>query len=722
MGGAVKDFAVSSDAQQALCKLLQKLGLISEVHFEAGINHTEHCPITALAKQGVLEEPKAIKSVAEKLQIKAAVFDRKQSTITLGLLDNFRLQEVSLQQWRDMRALPVELGDNFLVVAYANPLDPNSIRSLQMRLRLEIRPAIASEEKILNIVSKKLNASNVFDLDSILEQGSEELLKQRSQQPDAHFESKVEGEDVEAPPVVRLVNKILCEAVERGASDIHLHPENDGLNVKVRIDGILQPLFGVPAHLGKSTISRLKLLSGMNIAEHRKPQDGRLRIKTGFGVKDLRLSCAPTVHGENIVIRVLTSDLTRINFETLGFNSDQKGHIERALRGSSRVILSTGPTGSGKTSTLYACLLALCDGKNNIITIEDPIEYRIHGISQIQVNPKSGLSFAEGLRSILRQDPDIIMVGEIRDAETGSIAMQAAQTGHLVLSTLHTNTAAGAITRLQDLGVPAYLVASSVSTIVAQRLVRRLCPNCAESESEVRLADYSSLGLDPSVVKKAKGCEECSNTGFKGRSGIFSMLDITDELRVLIRKGCSEIEIEECAAQGGYRTLQQAGIEQLNDGITSIDELERVLGPLSAARMPTLQNGSHAPSPGISKRRLLLVEDEENTRMVLSLLFEREMFDVEQAADGLEAIEKIYSLPPEIIVCDLMMPRMNGIELIQKLRNDPRMRSIPVLMLTAANTENNELEAIGRGADDFVSKTSDSKVLVARVHRLLERS
>jgi Tfp pilus assembly pilus retraction ATPase PilT/CheY-like chemotaxis protein len=448
----------------------------------------------------------------------------------------------------------------------------------------------------------------------------------------------------------------------------------------------------------------------------------------------LRVSVLPTVHGENVVARILSSDQSFASFDSLGIPKEVERRFRRVLSGSSRVILVTGPTGSGKTSTLYAGLLHLNDGKNNIITIEDPIEYRIQGINQIQVNPKTGMTFAETLRSVLRQDPDVVMVGEIRDKETASIAMQVAQTGHLVLSTLHTNTAPAAITRLRDLGVASYLIASSVGSVVAQRLVRRLC-ECAVPVSGEIGKRCGELQIESAQLKMACGCDKCGNTGYKGRVGIFSFFEVSEEIAEAIRQEKSEVEIANLARAFGYLTLEESGLDLVKQGVTTIDELERVLGSLesyaknsaqTAGTRPTKEPTLHAAAakrPGpMQKRKILLVEDEENTRTVLALLLQREHFEVIEAENGLEALDRVYEHGPELIVCDLMMPKMSGVEMLRKLRADDRTRDIPVLILTAADDEKNELSLIGGGADDFMSKTTDSKIMVARVHRLLGRA
>ncbi|MBN8548992.1 MAG: Flp pilus assembly complex ATPase component TadA [Deltaproteobacteria bacterium] len=726
----MKELAVSSHAQRALIKLLVKNGLLEPKDIEQ-FPDNDSCPISYFARRGRFNESEAIKAVAKALGIPITTVDKHNLARIVHTLEHPLFAKFAASRWRELRAVPVDMGDAYVVVAMANPLDHDAKSALEFDLGREVRISIAQEDQIQALLADKMNASALFDLDSLMgEKKNEEDQKITDIQKQ---ESSIFQGDASSAPIVRLVNKIFSDAVQHGASDIHLTPDKDKVAVRIRVDGIIQHLFDIPQQAHAAVLTRIKLLCGMDIAERRKPQDGRLRIKTALGAKDLRVSVLPTVHGENVVARILSSDLTLSSFSSLGVPADVEKHLLRNLSGSSKVILVTGPTGSGKTSTLYAGLLHLHDGKNNIITIEDPIEYRIQGVNQIQVNPKIGMTFAETLRSVLRQDPDVVMVGEIRDKETASTAMQVAQTGHLVLSTLHTNSAPAAITRLRDLGIPSYLIASSVGSVVAQRLVRRLCDCCVPAEGPV-LERCKELGLPTDQVKQAKGCDQCAHSGFKGRVGIFSFLDFSEPIIEAIRQDASEAEIARLARESGYRTLEESGLAFVQQGVTSIDELERTLGVIDLESMKrngaAIVSRAHVSGPvepqrssgPLGKRKILLVEDEENTRTVLSMLFQREHFEVIEATNGVEGLDCVYQYGPELIVCDLMMPKMNGLEMVQKLKNDSRTREIPVIVLTAADDEKNELSLIGGGADDFVSKTTDSKIMMARVHRLLGRA
>jgi type II secretory ATPase GspE/PulE/Tfp pilus assembly ATPase PilB-like protein len=477
----MKELAVSSSAQSALLRLMVKVELIS-THQSEQFKESDACPLAFFSRQGLFNEAEALTQVAAKLKIPQVIFDKNQLAQSVHCLENPIVQPVPLGRWRSLRSVPLEFGEKSIVIAMANPLDHEAKGSLEFTLGRAVHVRLASEEQILGVLSAKVNDSAVFDLDSLGGMNSEPTQAEASLDRNSFGgqEASIYQGEASSAPIVRLVNKIFSDAVQLGASDVHVTPEKDKLVVKARVDGVMQNILEVPAVAKRGVTSRIKLLCGMDIAEHRKPQDGRLRIKTAAGPRDLRISTVPAAHGENIVARILTSEVSHVSFEQLGMAADIEAQLKQALASSSRVVLVTGPTGSGKTSTLYSSLLHLLDGTCNIITIEDPIEYRLAGLTQIQVNSKIGMNFAESLRAVLRQDPDVVMVGEIRDTETASVAMQVAQTGHLVLSTLHTNTAAAAVTRLRDLGVAPYLIASSLGAVLAQRLVRKpLTPWCS---------------------------------------------------------------------------------------------------------------------------------------------------------------------------------------------------------------------------------------------------
>jgi general secretion pathway protein E len=387
-------------------------------------------------------------------------------------------------------------------------------------------------------------------------------------------------DDTSDAPVIRLVNHMISQAVKAGASDIHVEPFQEVLKIRYRIDGILYEMFNPPKGLQASLISRVKVMAKMNIAEKRVPQDGRAQVRIGDQEIDIRISTVPTSHGERLVMRLLNKSGYFLEFSQFGLSVDNYRLIHKIIRQNNGIVLVTGPTGSGKTTTLYAALSKINSPDKNIITIEDPVEYNLQGIGQIQVNNKTGITFARGLRAIVRQDPDIVLIGEIRDLETAEIAIQSALTGHLVFSTLHTNDSAGAVTRLVDLGVEPYLIASSVNSVIAQRLVRVLCPACKVpyqlDETHTSVLNTSGEALVGKQAYKPVGCSRCFNTGYAGRQAIFEIMLMTDELKSLVLKTSDANQIRAAALSAGMVTLRRDGMAKVVNGITSIDEVLRV--------------------------------------------------------------------------------------------------------------------------------------------------
>jgi type IV pilus assembly protein PilB len=549
--------------------------------------------------------------------------------------------------------------------------------------------------------------------------------------------------DTKLPPIVRLVNQILSDAATAGASDIHIEPQEASVQVRQRVDGLLRDVLTIPHHLQDQTISRLKIISGMDIAERRKPQDGRSRLRFQGRRIDLRVSTLPTHFGEKVVIRLLNSDRAILPIEEIGLAPANLKAMRSFLAHAQGMILVTGPTGSGKTSTLYTSLNSIKSSNNNIITLEDPIEIQLPGINQMQINSKAGVTFAGGLRSILRQDPNVILVGEIRDQETAEIALQAAQTGHLLLSTVHTNDAPATITRLFDLGIQPFLVASSLLGIVAQRLVRRPCPFCAvpqspSAEAIEKAGGWSRLPADARWVV-GKGCQKCGMTGIKGRIAIHEVLEVNEEIRELISNRASEQAIRKAAKRTGMRTLFEDGLDKAAHGLTTLDELLRVASADETGERigETRSSGSGAtvtpplaaqavgpivPSRDLSHLRVLVVEDSPTIASVVKYFLELEGFEVLLAGNGLVGLEIARQAVPDIIVSDVNMPGMGGVEMVKAIRLDPRLSGIRILMLTSEASIECETAGLEAGADDYILKPVEPRRLAARVQALLARS
>jgi len=478
-----------------------------------------------------------------------------------------------------LKLIPISKNNGELVIAMANPLDVYAIDFVRDHTKIKkIKSLMASEEDILNAIT---NYYELGEYDDILERlGTEVEFKEEEYEEDS---KKLEAISREAP-IIQLVNMLIVQGVKDRASDVHVEPIEKGLLIRFRIDGMLHDIRTLPNTIKSAIISRIKILSKMDIAERRLPQDGRFQVTFGNREVDLRVSTIPTVFGEKIVLRLLDKSKGLIRLEQLGFIPEQLEEFKSIIYKPYGIILLTGPTGSGKTTTLYATLNEVNSKDKNIITVEDPVEYKLKRVNQIQVKPKINLTFANTLRSILRQDPDIIMVGEIRDAETAQIAVQAALTGHLVLSTLHTNDAPSAITRLIDMNVESFLISSSVIAVIAQRLVRVICENCKE-EYEPGKDIISGLHINANSTTDGKvklyrgaGCSLCKNTGYYGRTSIYELIVLDEDIRELIISKASSNIIKDAAIKKGMKTLKDCGLEKVLQGITTIEEVLRVAG------------------------------------------------------------------------------------------------------------------------------------------------
>jgi type IV pilus assembly protein PilB len=476
---------------------------------------------------------------------------------------------------RRYSAVPVGLDeDGTLVVAMADPLNVLAIDDLRMVTRREVRPVLALPEDIAAVLRQSQQ------VDEVVEDLAEE----------ARADEAVRAIDLDTgadqAPVVRFVNSVISRAVEEGASDIHFEPQARQMIVRYRVDGVLRQATAVPTRISGGVVSRIKIMADLDIAERRMPQDGRIGLSIGGRSADLRVACLPTVHGEKVVIRVLDKGNVPLQLGELGFSPEVLERFERCYRRPYGAVLVTGPTGSGKSTTLYGTLNQINTAARNIITVEDPVEYRMVGVNQMQVNPKAGLTFAAGLRSILRCDPDIVMIGEIRDRETAQIAVESALTGHLVLATIHTNDAPGALTRLTEMGVEPFLSASAVAGILAQRLARRLCTHCKEPTDVTQAVLREAMDVpalprnlpDPVRVYRAVGCARCQETGYRGRLGVYEMLVMSETMERLTVAGASSDEIQRQARREGMRTLREDGLLKVLSGHTTIEEIGRAVG------------------------------------------------------------------------------------------------------------------------------------------------
>jgi len=552
-----------------LTDVIVDLGLAPRDRVEDAINaarQAQTTPEAVLVERGDLTADGLSRAIAERhgldhLDLSAFEVDMAAANL------------VSTSTARRYEALPVAFADErTLIVAMADPANVRAVDDLAVMTGCEIRPAVASHDDIAAVVSR-LTQLDAAVVDAAVEQPDDGDADSAAEVVDLR-------ESADDAPVIKLVNQIVAQAVERGASDVHLEPDGTQLRVRFRIDGVLIETANVPRRMVAGVISRVKIMSDLDIAERRLPQDGRVGMTIDGHHVDLRVVTLPSVHGESVVMRILDKDSVVMELDKLGMAEGERDKFRRAFKQAFGAVLVTGPTGSGKSTSLYAALGELNTPEKNIITIEDPVEYQLTGITQVQVNPKAGLSFATGLRSMMRADPDIIMVGEIRDRETAQIAIESALTGHLVLSTLHTNDAPTAITRLIEMGIEPFLVASAIDAVVAQRLARMLCHHCKERtilSAEV-LADNGFPAHSDVEAYQPVGCSRCGHSGYKGRIGLYEVMVLSDEIRSLAIQRTAADRIADVAISEGMRRLREDGLEKVRLGVTSIAEVARVTG------------------------------------------------------------------------------------------------------------------------------------------------
>ncbi len=495
-------------------------------------------------------------------------------------VDDEAAKELPVHVMERVIAVPYALEGNVLRIAIADPGNVHAIDELRLATRFQLELAVASKDDIETEIRRLLRASEAFGARAAIDEEDSLVVEGEDQADDLEVDDGIS--DV---PLVRLVNSIIFQAAEDGASDIHFEPQEDALAVRLRIDGVLHEVQRIPKRMMPGVTTRLKVLAKLDIAERRKPQDGRISLNAAAAGRmlDVRVATLPTVEGEAVVMRLLDKSKKAPTLTELGLSDDMRAKMEEIIRRPTGAVLATGPTGSGKSTTLYAALTEINNPSINIITVEDPVEFRLHGVNQVQINARAGLTFAAALRSILRSDPDVVMVGEIRDGETAKISIEAALTGHLVLSTLHTNDAPGAITRLNEMGVEPFLTGSAVSAVLAQRLARKLCTHCCEMYSpttdemiKARVSPDVAAAADGVVFYRKKGCPRCGQTGYKGRVGVYQLLVMSENLEALAAAKASREELERAAIEEGMRTLWDDGLSKVAAGLTSLEELARV--------------------------------------------------------------------------------------------------------------------------------------------------
>jgi len=567
---APDDYRRQKASKLRLGDILKEMGLVTEEQIESAISrqHETHKRLgQLLVEDGVVTHLDLTKALAQKFGV--SFLD-----LTSTSLDSAASGYIDEKLARRYGAAPIRfLDDNTLLVAMADPQNLQVLQDLEIITGFAIQPAIASEEDIFGAIAKiyrdRPEVGENDEENAALAEGEGEITDIR--------------DATEEAPIVKLVNSVIAQSVDDGASDIHFEPQAKELMVRFRIDGVLHEIMSVPRRMQNGVISRLKIMSDLDIAERRVPQDGRIGLMVGGKPIDMRVATLPTVYGEKIVMRLLDKSNVMLDLKDLGFAEKALKRFQKSFAKPYGATLVTGPTGSGKSTTLYAALNILNSPEKNVITVEDPVEYRLTGINQVQVNTRAGMTFSAALRSILRCDPDIVMIGEIRDRETAQIAIEAALTGHLVLSTLHTNDAPGALSRLTEMGVEPFLTSSAVDCVLAQRLARRLCKECKEpytaTREMLRKNDFPPevSDRDDVVLHRAKGCSRCNNTGYKGRLGLYEVMIVSEAIRRLTVERKSADEISRVAAAEGMKSLREDGIDKVLLGMTSVEEVARVI-------------------------------------------------------------------------------------------------------------------------------------------------
>jgi type IV pilus assembly protein PilB len=669
--------------------------------------------LDVLVEMGFINEDTLINIASKIFKMPVFDLDRERNGI-----DPAAARSISYEKLKHYGVFPVRVEGKELILAMSDPNDIIAIDDISVLANIRVKPVLAKKSQIQRYTESTYHSDeNLYGLLKNMSPDTEVDIT-------ADLETKGRVLDVgilkdDSSPVVKLLNFILSDAIRSRASDIHIEPQKNSVAIRYRIDGELTDITKVSINVLRSLVARIKIISDLDIAEQRTPQDGRTSITAGGRIVDLRISTIPTIHGEKVEIRLLDPKEAKVQIEEIGFDEKELKTLKSSLSSSQGMILVTGPTGSGKTSTLYAALNYVKQGNKNIVTIEDPVEYLIDGINQMQVNPAKKVNFATGLRSILRQDPDVILVGEIRDTDTAEIAFRSSMTGHLVLSTLHTNSAVGTVSRLYDMEMEPYLISSSLMLVISQRLVKKLCPECREKYTpEKALLDKFSTYIKKLGIRefyRGKGCYNCNFRGYKGRTAVFEFMRVSDRIRTLINDRAPSDALFFEAKKEGLRTMAETGLLKVSKGVTSLEEVARV------AEVAESDEAIESPHKIKGDIRVLVAEDEEDLLKILEKNLTTAGYKVLKARDGLELVKIAVQEKPDLIISDVTMPKMNGFEAVRDLRQKLETASIPVMMLTARDDKESELKGIEAGADDYIPKPCDHEKLLARIRMLLRR-
>lgn len=682
----------------------------------------------ALIDAGTLTAEQVVKTAE-------TAFKVKYFALAAEKVDRFAFSMVPEKICRKYEIVPFSLNDSEIKVAMSDPTDFNAQSDVEALTGRRLIPLFSLPREIESCLDQLFSADTViFDLLSRVEVPEDIMVVGEVQSGD--------GQDAAVTsPVIQLVNSIISQAYRKRSSDIHIEHEETASHVRIRIDGELKNIMKLPRHIAMGpVVSRIKIMSDLDVSNHMRPQDGRTKIRIGSAEVGLRVSTLPTSYGEKVVMRILDQRAAEVPFEKLGFAPEVVAGLDKCMTSTQGIILVTGPTGSGKTTTLYSVLNKCKQETTNVVTAEDPIEYKLAGINQVQVNEKQGLTFAAVLRSVLRQDPDIIMVGEIRDHETADIAFQAAMTGHLVLSTLHTNDTISTIGRLVDMGVDRFKISPGLLAITAQRLVRKLCPLCTEKVAEADsspeiLAALKEHGFEP-VYFHGTGCKNCEGSGYAGRTSIVELLLPDAKIKELINSGAVSDEIKAAAIEAKcLRTITRDALWHLSTGQTDLSEVQSYLDIRKSAPVPAPPETVSAQQPAAAaagaqsamadgrKPVVMIAEDDPIMRMLLKKFIEGAGYQVTEAVDGEEALTAIAAgVPPDLLVSDINMPRLNGLDLVKGIRETLGLLELPIIMLTTENSDRSQELAFKLGADDYIIKPFKGPLVIARITAALRRA
>jgi type IV pilus assembly protein PilB len=740
--GKVPESAGSAEAgaskfkRKYLGEVLVSSGLITSDILEQALAHSKARGIKlgrALMQMGILEDVQIAQALADQLAIPYINLEETE-------IPDKAIELISEELAKNYTLIPVSVTDAAITIAIANPLDFYAIDDVRFATQLRVNLRIAAELDILTAIDRYYSDSDYYReiaLDADADQLSINDYSNYEEESDSH-ES---GDLANKAPVVRFVNLIISDAIKHGASDVHIEPYVKAVKVRFRVDGIMREIISTGKTIHAGVVSRIKVMSKMDITVRRVPQDGKLKVNYQGTHYDLRISTLPTGFGEKVTIRLLNSRSVQHDIHTLGLPPTALKDVKAALGQPQGMILVTGPTGSGKSTTLYSCLQTLFKPSVSIITLENPIEYQVEGINQVEINIAQGLTFAKGLRSVLRQDPDIIMVGEIRDQETAEIAFHAAQTGHLVLSTLHTNNAFATVSRLLDMNIEPFNINSALIMVISQRLVRRLCEHC-KSEDELSpriIAELPKAYSSRQYRKfwKAGSCDKCGFTGYNGRLAIFEVLRITTEIQDQIAARVPLYEMQRSALERNFLPITLDGLDKAAQGLTTVAEVYRMapsrIDDLVEESTPEeneqeelnllTQNATLFKKEGIQNQsapRILIVEENEFMVQLLQGIVQGEGYVEEVCRNTEDALRYISQAKPNLVITALLSPNIEGLELIGKLRANLGTAYIPVMVISTTDERDTEIEAIEAGADDFMVKPINARRFVAGMNRLLK--